>query len=460
MQSQRIVLTQKQQLKLSPQMYQSLELLAMPIQDLQARIRDEIEKNPALELASSSDVSYDRYSKATQSSEYDFFENSSDPGYVRKSSHISENSKQQFMEGALSRSESLQQHLISQLRLHTLTPEKEAIGELIISNLDDNGFHREDPFSILPEGTDPSLAETMINIIQTFDPPGICVADYTESLVLQCELDDFTHELSEQIIEGHLESVRRGKLDQIAKDLDADLEDVEEAIEFIKTLNPFPGSLYSSTETQYVIPDLIIRNIEGKLTMRLNTEQIPSLSIDTEFEHLLDDMPPADGAKDTEKYIQRSLKDANWLIDSIRMRNVTLRKVGAALIRHQFDFFNNGPKYLRPLTLKDIAEEVEVHETTISRISNAKYIQTDFGIYPIKFFFTNAVSGQSDDGKEISKIGVKEVIREIIEGYEGKKKLSDQKISDMLQERNISVARRTVAKYRKELNIDSSFHRN
>ena len=440
-------------------MYQSLELLAMPILDLQAKIRDEIEKNPALDLSSSTDISYDRYNKATQTNEYDFFENSSDPGYVRKASHIDNNAKQQFMEGALYRTESLQQHLLDQLRLFPLTEERIAIGELIISNLDSNGFHQVDPYSLLPEGTDESTARTMINIIQRFDPPGICVKDFTESLILQCELDDSTHELSEQIIKEYLESVKRGKLDLIAKELQTSIDEVEEAISFIKTLNPFPGSLFSHLETQYVIPDLVITRIEEKLTMRLNTDQIPSLSIDAEFEHILED-DVASASKETEKYVQKALKDANWLINSIQMRNATLHKVGAALIKFQFDFFIQGPKYLRPLTLKDIAEEVSVHETTISRISNAKYIQTDFGIFPIKYFFTNAVAGKSDDGKSISKIGVKEVIREIIEGYTGKKKLSDQKISDLLKEREISVARRTVAKYRKELNIDSSFHRN
>ncbi len=459
MQSQRIILSQRQQLKLSPQMYQSLELLAMPILDLKAKIRDEIEKNPALELTSSSDISYERYTKATQKSDYDFFENSSDPGYVRKASHVDENAKHQFMEGALYRTESLQQHLLDQLRLFPLTEERVEIGELIISNLDHNGFHQEDPYSILPEGTDINIVDTMINIIQRFDPPGICVKDFTQSLVLQCELEGPANKLSVRIIEDHLQSVKRGKIDLIVKELQASVEEIEEAITFIKTLNPFPGSLYSHLETQYVIPDLVITKIEDQLTMKLNTDQIPSLSIDAEFEHILDDEITS-SSKETEKYVQKALKDATWLINSIQMRNATLRKVGAALIKYQFDFYVHGPKYLRPLTLKNIAEEVSVHETTISRISNAKYIQTDFGIFPIKYFFTNAVAGKSDDGKEISKIGVKEVIREIIEDYTGKKKLSDQKISDLLKEKDISVARRTVAKYRKELNIDSSFHRN
>ena len=163
--------------------------------------------------------------------------------------------------------------------------------------------------------------------------------------------------------------------------------------------------------------------------------------------------------KKTEKYIQRSIRDARWLMNSIEMRNSTLRRVGAALLKSQMDFFLKGPKYIRPLTLKDIAEEISVHETTVSRISNAKYIQTDWGIFPIKYFFSNAVTGTGDDGKNVSKTGVKEIVRELIENYSGKKRLSDQKISNMLADRGIKIARRTVAKYRGELNIDSSFGR-
>lgn len=458
MQSQRIVLTQKQQLKLSPQMYQSLELLALPIQDLQARIQDEIEKNPALELAATKDISFDKYSKASQPQEYDYFENSSDPGYIRKAAAVDPDSKRQFMEGTLYRSESLQEHLMQQLRLRPLSAEEFRLGELLISNLDHNGFHREDPYAIVPPETPKEIVDRVLHTIQSFDPPGIGTADFRESLILQCRLSDSAHELSIPIIRSHLEHIRRGKLELIARDLQTTEEEVRKAIDFIRTLNPYPGSIYSNQDTQYVIPDLIIRKQDGKLTMILNTDQIPSLSIDHSFEELLADGHAHD-SKEAERYIQKSIREAQWLINSIGMRNSTLRKVGVALIKFQLDFFLHGPKYLRPLTLKDIAEEVSVHETTISRISNAKYIQTDWGIFPIKYFFTNAVSGKSDDGKDVSKTGVKEVIREIIENYDGKKRLSDQKIADMLKERGISIARRTVAKYRNELNIDSSFYR-
>ncbi|NQT59402.1 MAG: RNA polymerase factor sigma-54 [Bacteroidetes bacterium] len=460
MQSQRLVIVQKQQLKLSPQMYQSLELMALPIMDLREKIQAEIEKNPALEMEAVRDISFERVERIERSQgsgTFDPFENSSDPGYIRKSHYIDPDSKHKFIEGSLSRPESLQEHLYQQLHFLNLSEEEIEIGELLISNLDDRGFYREDPSDLVTPDRYP-VKDRMINIIREFEPPGVCVENFIESLVLQAELSGAAPEKTEDILRNHLEDLKRGKITDITKALSIDEEDVEDLVRFIKTLNPYPGSNFSQTATQYVIPDLLIQKLNGQLIMKLNDEQIPSLTLDPAFEEMVENTEAFD--KKTEKYIQRSIRDANWLINSIEMRNSTLRRVGAALLKSQMDFFLNGPKYIRPLTLKDVAEVISVHETTVSRISNAKYIQTDWGIFPIKYFFSNAVTGTGDDGKNVSKTGVKEILRELIEDYTGKKRLSDQKIADMLAERGIKIARRTVAKYRGELNIDSSFERN
>jgi len=456
MQSQQLVIAQKQQLKLSPQMYQSLELMALPIMDLREKIQTEIEKNPALSLEPGRDVSFERLERRQGTGAVDPFENSSDPGYIRKARDIDPDAKQKFMEGALSRPESLQEHLFLQLSLLRLTEEEREMGELLISNLDHHGFYCTDPEEIVPADKRP-LIQHMVSIVREFDPPGICTANVIESLVLQARLSGMAPDGTEEVLRHHLENIKRGKLAEIAKSLNTSPDEVEEIIWFIKTLNPYPGSSFSQDSTQYIVPDLLIRKIDGKLVMQLNADQIPTLKIDPEFEAIAETSGSAD--RETERYIQQAIRDAQWLINSVQMRSSTLRRVGASLLRHQMDFFLHGPKYLRPLTLSDIAEEISVHETTVSRISNAKYIQTDWGIFPIKYFFTNAVQGTGDDGKEVSKTGVKEIIREIITDYTGSKRLSDQKISDLLAERNISVARRTVAKYRKELNIESSFER-
>ncbi len=457
MQSQQLVLAQKQQLKLSPQMYQSLELMALPLMELREKIRNEIEKNPALTLEPERSLSFERI-EGNQASggSIDPFENSSDAGYIRKARDYDPDSKQKFLEGALSRPQSLQDYLIEQLHLLQLDPQELAMGELIISNLDRNGFYRIPPEDLVGEGDLP-LMEKMISEIRQFDPPGVCASGFIESLIIQAQLSKTAPKGTEQIISGYLELVRRGKIPDIARELGMLPEEVEEAVRFIKTLTPYPGSSFSDQATQYITPDLIIRMVDGQLVMKLNADSIPVVRIDPEFEKLAEE--DLHGNRETERYIQQSLKDARWLIGSIHMRSSTLQRVGAALLAYQKDFFLHGPKYLRPLILSVIAEEVGVHETTVSRISNAKYVQTDFGIFPVKYFFTNAVQGTGDDGKEVSKTGVKEIIREIVSGYEGKKRLSDQRISDLLAERGITVARRTVAKYRKELNIDSSFER-
>nr|MDA3834800.1 RNA polymerase factor sigma-54 [Spirochaetales bacterium] len=405
MQSQRIVLAQKQQLKLSPQMYQSLELLALPIQDLQERIQEEIERNPALALTSSREISYERIENSSRRPDFDPFENTSDSGYVGKSSQTDPDAKQKFMEGALYRPESLQEHLLEQLRLQQLDAQSFELGELLISNLDHHGFCRDDPSEMVPKETPQKKLKEIVKLIRTFDPPGVCTSNYRESLIVQCRQDEHPHPLSIPIISHHLELLRSGKFDLIAKKLDSTEEDIRKALAYIQTLNPYPGSIFAENETNYVTPDLLIRKREGRLVMALNTDQIPLLSIDPDFEQMLDD-GHVQGQKEAEKYIQKSIREAQWLISSIDMRNNTLKKVGAALLKFQYDFFINGPKYLRPLTLKNIAEEISVHETTNSRIPNAKYIQTDWGIFPIKYFFSNAVSGTSDDGKEVSKIGV------------------------------------------------------
>ena len=244
MQSQRLVIAQKQQLKLSPQMYQSLELMALPIMDLREKIQSEIEKNPALELEAARDISFERVERVERSrgnGTFDPFENSSDPGYIRKSHYIDPDSKHKFIEGALSRPESLQEHLSQQLHFINLTAIEMEIGELLISNLDDQGFYREDTASLIPFSKH-QVKDRMIEILREFDPPGICVENFVESLVLQVKLSGLAPAETEAVIRNHLENLKKGKYSDIAKALDIPEQDVDDILRFIKTLNPYPGS--------------------------------------------------------------------------------------------------------------------------------------------------------------------------------------------------------------------------
>ena len=455
MQYQKPVLVQEQKLKMSPQLYQSIQLMAMPLQDLKLKIQEELENNPALEMVKEkSDVSLDEIRSHTRE-DHDFFENSSDPGYTSGYDQDASDSKQKFMEGALSRPESLQEHLMWQLRVQPVPEEWFNVGELLIWNLDENGFHIENPKKLVSEVQYPVLEE-VIPLIQQFDPVGVCTADYRHSLLVQAELSPDAPPHTEELIEHHMELLERNTPKEIAKKTGISETEVVSITEFLKTLTPYPGRLYSNSSTTYVIPDVVVRHEEGEFKLYLNDEEIPELGINPFYEEL--EEGSKDQEKQTKRFVKQSVRDARWFIYSINQRNQTLVKIARTILEFQRKFFLYGPKQLAPLTLKDVAAEVQVHETTVSRIVNSKYIQTEWGIFPLKYFFSSQVA--STGSGRYSKEAVKEIIKEILEEHAGaKKRLSDQKISDILKKRGISVARRTVTKYRKELAIDSSYYR-
>jgi RNA polymerase sigma-54 factor len=456
LQYQRPALVQGQQLKMNPQLFQSIQLMALPIQELKFRIEEELQANPALEVVEdNSTVSIDESEAGDRTEEYDYFEDSSDPGYTQSGydDEASEN-KHRFMEGALSKSESLHEHLLWQLRLQPIGEDEFRIGEILILNLDDNGFHSE-PLESLFEASERPVVDKLVGMIRTFEPVGTCVTDYRESLLVQAGLDPARPEPVDRILEKHLELLERGKHEEIAKKLKVGVEDVEEALEFIRGLTPFPGRLFSSEKPTYVVPDLMVVMREGQFVLIMNDEEIPVLGVSDGFSG----MAKANAAKDVKRFVKSKVKDARWFIHSIRQRNETLQKTARAIVEFQRDFFLNGAKALVPLTLKDIAGEVGVHEATISRITNGKYVQTEWGIFELKYFFTNSISGAGSSGSRFSKEGVKQVIKEILEQETGDEHLSDQGIADLLEQRGIKLARRTVAKYRKELDISSSYDR-
>lgn len=457
MQYQKPVLIQQQKLKMSPQLYQSIQMMALPIQDLRQRIREELEQNPALEIVSEKQALSIEENKGS-GEDYDAFENSSDPGYS-SSSYDNEASerKQKFLEGALSRSESLHDHLLWQWRLQPIDEELFALGEILIQNLDHNGFHIEKPESFL-KGRQLDRCQEAAALIQRLEPAGTCVPNYIESLIVQARLTPAAPEKVEEVIRNYLELLEKGRYPEIARKLKIDLEDVDEILEFIKTLNPFPGRFYSSDESRYVIPDVMVVLVEGEYQPILNDEEVPVLGVNEFYTQLLRENKVRD-QRDLRHFVKDHVKDAQWFIRSIQQRNQTLLRISRAVVEFQRDFFRRGPKYLKPLTLKDIAQAVEVHETTVSRIANSKYIQTEWGIFELKYFFTNSISGAGSTGSQFSKEGVKHRIKEIIDEQGDEKRLSDQKIADILAERGIKIARRTVTKYRKELDILSSYDR-
>ena len=461
----------KQQLTLSPQLIQTFEILAMSTLELQQKIRTEIEINPALEIPAESGISLERLSEQDNSTPEDDYGDSSmyDPDRYRPHSDLRESSNydqdaadrnHQFLEGALSRSETLQEHLVKQLGCLRLTDEQMELGILLISNLDQNGFHQQPPESLVKANRKEALL-AMISIVQSLDPPGIAATDFRESLLLQAKSDNLggsDFKLFSLLVNNHLEQMRQNKTKEVAKELGISQEDLETLYQYLKTLNPYPGLQYSAIETQYAIPDLIVRKIDGRLQLRISNENIPVLSIDPEFSKLSTD-PRDESYRETTAYINNAVKSANLLISQIQMRSDTMKKLGLELLKFQKEFFLNGPRYLKPLTYRMIAENLSMHETTISRAVQGKYIDTDWGIMPIKKLFSSAVQTLSG-GEDLSKRAVMDIMQEIIEQHTGDRPLSDQKIADILGQRGIKIARRTVSKYRQSLNIDSSYLRN
>ena len=454
-QYQRPVLKQEQRLKLTPQLYQAIQIMALPIQDLRLKIEEELEQNPALEVIEDpSEVSYDEV--AEPDPEYSVFEETSDPGFTRRNGEEASDMKRQFIEGALTRPESLRDHLIWQLRLHPIKPEWFELGQLLIRNLDENGFHIEAPETLVRDDSQRPVLRAVMEIIQRLDPPGCCTADYLESLLVQARNSPNPHPLAETLIANHMALLEKGKTAEIARKIKTDKEDVEAALSFIRTLDPLPGRNYAS-DVQYVVPDISVQLRDGEFVIILNDEEVPVLGINAFFTEINKDKSRARG-RELSRFVSTRVNDARWFIRSIRQRNETLLKTVKAIVEFQREFFRKGPKFLIPLTLKDIAGEIGVHEATVSRITTSKYIQTEWGIFELKYFFTNSISGSGSSGSRFSKEGVKEMIREIIE-EEGHDQLSDRKIADILEGKGVKIARRTVSKYRKELDISSSFYR-
>jgi RNA polymerase sigma-54 factor len=454
-QFQRPALAAVQRQKLSPQMIQSIKLMAMPILELKEQIQQELESNPALEVVEdASTISLEIMSGGDEPGQEreEFFENASDPGFASRS-NADDDSRRMFLEGAISRAETLQEHLLSQLRIQRIEPRLREIGEALIQNLDNDGFHTEDPHLLFSEA-EAHLVDEAMNLIRTFDPAGCCTRGFRESLLVQASLESAAPKSAIEILSDHMELLEKGRHSEIQKRLKLDEAELKAALVFIKGLSPFPGRAYSTAEPRFVIPDLLVKLKDGDFVIVLNDEEIPVLGIDPFFDRLADE-----GGTDrsTATYVKDNIKRARFFIRSIHQRNQTLLKVARAVVEHQREFFAGGPRYLSPLTLRDVAREIGVHETTVSRIAHSKHLQTDWGIFEFRYFFSNSISGAGSSGSRFSKEGVKTVIREIIEQEESS--LSDRDIVDHLAKRGIALARRTVAKYRQELDLDSSFGR-
>jgi RNA polymerase sigma-54 factor len=455
-QAQRPVLVAEQRQKLNPRMLQSIKILAMPLTELTEEIQAEIEANPALEvLDDHSEVSLESYAEDKADGPSDSWEDEN-ADFSYSSASPDDDSKRKFLEGAIALPESLQEHLLAQLRMLPLSPSTRELGERLIQNLDEAGFHTTDPYELCAGCPREAIDEAMA-AVRALEPCGTCVADYRESLLVQAQLDPEAPEGAVEVLRDHLEDLEKGRKAEVRRALKLKEGQFEAVLAYVKTLSPFPGRLFSTEQTRYVVPDLAIRVEDNEFIIELNDEIIPVLGINPFFAELSSRKA---GAKDVDAFVRGNIEKAKFFIGSIQQRNATLVKVARAIVKFQPRFFLEGPRAMQPLTLKDVAEEVGVHETTVSRIANGKYVQTEWGIMELRRFFTNAVPSTSSSADQHSKEGVKAVLKEILEAEKGGDgALSDREIVDILAGRGIKIARRTVAKYRGELDLDSSFSR-
>lgn len=349
---------------------------------------------------------------------------------------------------------SLADHLDEQLRMASDDPRVRAIGEAIIGNLDEDGYLRCE-LEEIAKNTDAGIAEVekvLVELIQKFDPPGIAARTPQECLLNQLRADPMPDPVAIEIVEQHFEALERRRYLDISKALRLPIERIMEAVEEIQALEPKPGRRFGAPDTRYITPDVFVHKMGDEYTVVLNEDGIPRLRVNSLYRSLL-----RGSGQEAKQYVEQKLRSAIWLIKSVHQRQRTLYRVTESIVKFQREFLDKGLACLRPLALRDVGEDIGMHESTISRVTTNKYVQTPQGLFELKYFFHSGIA--TGTGDMVSSLSVKKMIRDLLETEEPSKPLSDQEIAQVLKERGLVIARRTVAKYREELGILPSHRR-
>jgi RNA polymerase sigma-54 factor len=460
-----------QKLILTPSLQQAIKLLPMSTLELADMLNQEVVENPMLEEiqpdeAQSADGTVpekgegDADVPAPKADSWDdgdyayFFGDYLDEGYRPKTQH--EVKELPPIENTLSTTSSLTDHLQWQLSLQTTDDTARAIGDAIIGNLDDDGYlvASVDEIALMGDWTVDQV-ETMLRLVQSFDPIGVAARDLQECLWLQLRHIGQEGTPAEKIVTEHLRMLQNHQVPELAKKLGLAIDDLKQHIEIIRHLDPKPGSRFNRRESQYVIPDVYVIKVEDQYVAALNEDGLPQLRISPVYRRLLD--KSAENAEETRAYVKDKFRSALWLIKSVEQRQKTIHKVATSIINFQKDFLDHGIEFLRPLVLRDVANDIAMHESTVSRVVTNKYIHTPQGVFEMKYFFHSGIS--SSYGDNVSSVTIKQRIRKIIEGEDPRKPMSDSKIVSILQKEGLVLARRTIAKYREELKIPTSNQR-
>jgi RNA polymerase sigma-54 factor len=357
------------------------------------------------------------------------------------------------LEATLTRTESLHDHLVWQLKMTDFTEAQLEIGMLILGNIDPDGYIKEPPMADMAAELDCNvdLLEEVLMKNQTFDPVGIGARNLEECMLIQAMHHGQDDDLVVKMIKSHLSNLEKKNYQAIARDLKAPIEEIYEAAKVVMEFDPRPGRQYSTDEPHYITPDVYVHKVGDKYFVVPNDDGLPKLKISSFYRAALDD------SKGAKEYIQDKLRSAQWLIRSIQQRQRTIIKVTESIIKFQRDFFDRGIAFLKPLILRDVAEDIGMHESTVSRVTTNKYVHTPQGIYELKYFFNSGIA--RTDGDDLASEAVKLKIKQIIASESPKSPHSDQRIVELLKDQNIEIARRTVAKYREQLRILSSSKR-
>src|SRR5213594_4544917 len=453
---------------LAPQLQQSLLILQTPLLELRNLVQQEMETNPVLEELST-ELSPEERDGAEASADDNFKEEFEKLAtldeewrdYMAQSGSYSGRSqdskdRRQFFFDSIATQETLQQNLIGQLNQTALNAADRKAAELIIGNIDDNGFLQSTPEEMaLNAGIPKEDFERMLALIQSFYPSGVGARDLRECLLIQLARGGKERSLEYKIVSEHMEDLGKRRFPEIARRMGISVEDVQKAADNIARLNPRPGQVFAAAPQNYVLPDVMVEKVDGEYQITLNNEQIPHLRISNLYKDII-----ASGdaqSSEVKDYIRDKIRSGKFLIRSIHQRQQTILNIAQQIISRQRDFLEHGPSHLKPMTMAEVAEAVGVHETTVSRAVSGKYMATPQGVFEMKYFFTSGY--QTATGESMSNTSVKEAIFDLVKRENGSAPLSDHEIVEILGERGIPIARRTVAKYRTELNILPSYMR-
>ena len=472
-------LAQTQNLMMTPQLQQAIKLLTLTHLEMTNVIAEEMVENPMLEELGGDDSKNMEEDYKLEKLEGDHREATSDnfdePGVVQKDDFDWQSYVESFdsnsatppsmatqdfdempnYENIVSRGQSLPEHLEWQMKMDDFTDADIEFATIIIHNINDDGYLEVEFDELIAESDlEREDAEYILSKVQRLDPVGCGSRDLVECLLVQAKVQEERSPLLERLIRDHLGDLQKKDFKSITKALGVSEEQVKDTAMLLQNFHPKPGRLVSNNDTHYVVPDIYVKQVGGEFVVQINDEGVPRLRIS----QLYKDMLKQGADQKAQEYVQDKLRSAMWLIKSIQNRQRTINKVAKAIVAQQQDFFKKGPKHLKPMVLKNIAQEIGMHESTVSRVTTNKYMHTPIGLFELKYFFNTGVGGK-DGGVDISSQVLKLKIKELVENENSKKPLSDQKIAELLSREDVKVARRTVAKYREMLGILSSSKR-